>query len=405
MSNKPMVEDLQKQDPASELIHLFELELSSSSTVYFHDGTNTSLGNVTFDGNTYLAMPVKASGFKLSAGGKNARPSFTFGNVENVFSGAVNMDYDLLIGKKITRRTTLNKYLSSNPAVEYPKQVFFIDRIQSRDKVAVSFECATPYDLEGIMIPHRQIISNACSWIYTGADPSLAEKNRNGGCTWRRNGEYRPVYKPGTTGLSGDTNYVVLVNVDDEYVVPGTGETGAVTFSTHSTGAVTINGYYKNTTTLGTSSGVRRLTKAGAIDTGADSSTVNNYWQATVTSSSPGTATDSNSNFNRIRIWDTWSSSTTYYAFTDDRYNDYVRHTSGGLTRLWKAKRTSLNQSPDFGDFWELGDMCSKSLTGCKMRYGFEPINAGTSTSTGKAKTNTGVVLPYGGFPAARGFN
>ena len=405
MSNKVMVEDFQKQSPESELIHLFELELNSSSTVYFHDGTNASLGNVTFDGNTYLAIPVQAQGFKLSAGGKNPRPTFIFGNIENVFSGAVSTDFDSLLGKKITRRTTLNKYLSSDPAVEFPKQVFFIDRIKSRDKVSVSFECATPYDLEGLKIPHRQIISNACSWIYTGADPSLNEKDKNGGCTWRRNGEYRPVYKPGTTGLSGDTNYTVLVNVDDEYVVPGPGETGEVTFTTHSTGAVSIDGYYKNTTTLGTSSEVRRLTKEGAIDTSADSSTVNNYWQATVTDSSPGAATDSNLNFNRIRIWDTWSSSTTYYAYTDDRYNDYVRYTSGGITRLWKVKKTNSNEAPDFGEFWELGDMCSKSLTACKMRFGFEPITAGTSTSTGKAKTNTGVVLPYGGFPAARGFN
>mgnify|MGYP003112704966 FL=1 len=104
-------------------------------------------------------------------------------------------------------------------------------------------------------------------------------------------------------------------------------------------------------------------------------------------------------------MWSTWDSSTTFFAYTSDNFNDYVKHTSGGVTRLWKAKKTSLNQTPDFGIYWELADMCSKTLTGCKMRYGFNPQSVGTSTSTGKCDTDTKVVLPFGGFPGARSFN
>lgn len=413
MSDKLMVEDLQKQDPGSNLIFLYELEISSSSTVYFHSGVEADLSTVQFrqEGgtiNTYVAIPVQTEGFEINPSGAVARPQIAFANATSVFGNAVG-DYDSLLGAKVTRRTTLKKYLvgesgDSTPPVEFPKQVYFIDRISEKSKSIISFELAASFDLEGVTLPARHIIANACPWIYQGADYTLNEYEKVGGCTWNRESKYKVAYQPSTTGLDGTTEYIALVNVDDEYIVPGAGESGAVTFST-SVSSITANSYYSTTTTLGTASKIRRLKVDGTIDTSADSTTVNNYWQAVKTTSSPGTLNDSNTNVNRVRIWDTWSSSTTYYAYTDDRYNDYVRYTSGGLTRLWKAKKTSLNQAPGFNEYWELGDMCGKTTKACKMRYGFNPISAGTATSTGKASTNTTVVLPFGGFPGAKSFS
>ena len=107
-----IVQDLQKQTPNSPLVILYEIELSSSSSVYFHSGENVG-STVTFksDGSTdqnYTAIPVHAEGFE--AGGQNPRPSIVFANIESVFSGAVGADYTELLGKKVTRRTTLEKY-------------------------------------------------------------------------------------------------------------------------------------------------------------------------------------------------------------------------------------------------------------------------------------------------------
>jgi lambda family phage minor tail protein L len=414
MTEKLLNKDFQKQAPGSAILQLFELELSSSSTVYFHAGVEEDLSTVQFrqeDGtiNTYVALPVKATGFGLDPSGPVTRPSIAFANALSVFGNAVG-EYDDLLGTKITRRTTLQKYLvgesgDATPPVEFVKQVFLIDRIKQTTKEIIEFELAAPFDLQGVTLPARQVVANACPWIYQGAAVDISnEYEKNGGCTWHTESKYKPSFKPQTSGLDGTVEYIALVNIDDEYIVPNTGETGTVTFST-SVGSITKNSYYKTTTTLGTSSGVRRLQKSGAIDTSADSSTVNNYWQARSTTSSPGTLSDSNSNVKRVRVWSTWDSSTTFFAYTSDNFNDYVKHTSGGVTRLWKAKKTSLNQTPDFGIYWELADMCSKTLTGCKMRYGFNPQSVGTSTSTGKCDTDTKVVLPFGGFPGARSFN
>lgn len=412
MTDRALVEDLQKQNPGSPLVHLFELQISDSSSVYFHAGLDDDLTSLQFrdyDTNstirTYTAIPVQAEGFELTMNGPTARPTVSFANATAVFSSAVG-DYDDLIGKKVVRRTTLKKYLygesgDSSPPVEYPRQLFFIDRINQKTKQVVSFELVSAFDLEGIRIPARQVVANGCPWIYTGADSALNEYEKVGGCTWSKEGKFKASYK---SILTGTTEYIALVNIDDEYIVPGSGESGAVTFSAYSSGGITQNHYKSTTTTLGTSSGVRRQNKDGGIDTGADSSTVTNFWQVNSTQSSPGTLNDDNPYVNRIRIWKTWSNSTTYYAYTDDRFNDYVRYTSGGVTRLWKAKKTNLNQAPDFNEYWELGDLCGKTLKSCKQRYGWDPLSVGTATTTAKANPDTTAVLMFGGFPGARSF-
>jgi len=403
-----IVKDVQKQDPGSALVELFELELDSSNTVYFHSGVEEDLSTVQFreEGGTirtYTVLPLQAKGFKSDPSATSARPTITFANVSDTFKTSIS-DYDLLLGATLTRRTTLQKYLvgesgDSTPPVEFPKQIYIFDRISAQSKTAVTFECATPYDLQGVTLPKRQVIANACPWLYQGADHTLDEYEKIGACSWNRESKYKPAYK---TTLNGGTEYIALATLDDEYVVPGTGETGAVTFSS-TVSSLTANNYYTTNTTLGGT--VRRLKKDGSIDTSVDGNTVPNYWQAITSSATPGTITDENALVKRVRIWDTYNASTTYYAYTDDRYNDFVRYTSGGLTKLWKAKRTSVGQTPGFGEYWEPGDVCSKTLTGCKMRYGFDPISVGTASSTGKGKPSTEVVLPFGGFPGSRKFS
>ena len=403
-----IVKDLQQQDPGSEFIELFELQLDAT-TLYFHSGVEEDLSTVQFrdDAGTvrsYVALPMQAKGFKSDPKGTSARPTISFANISNILKNSTG-DFDAILGSTIIRRTTLKKYLddgtgnSSNPAIQFPKQIFLLDRIASNSKTAITFECATPYDLQGIKIPKRQVIANACPWTYQGADYTLNEHQKVGGCTWNRESKYKASYN---LAMNGGTEYVALVNLDDEYIVPSTGETGAVTFSS-TVSSISVNGYYTTNTTLGAV--VRRLKKDGSIDTSVDGNTVPNYWQAAKTSSSPGTLNDNNILVQRVRVWDTYSASTTYYAYTDDRYNDFVKHTSGGLTKLWKAKKTSTGQTPELGDYWETGDICSKTMTACKMRFGFDPVSVGTATSTGKSKPNTEVVLPFGGFPGSQKFS
>ena len=137
------VEDSQKQDPGSALIVLYELEYETGSTLYF--SPSGLKGNVVDEiqfrdssGNpqTYIPFPIEVEGFDVSTDGSYSRPVVTIANIENTVKTAINNDFESLIGKRITRRTTYKRYLVGetgdsglgNAPVELPKQVYIIDR-------------------------------------------------------------------------------------------------------------------------------------------------------------------------------------------------------------------------------------------------------------------------------------
>lgn len=400
MSEKIAIKQVQGLEQSSGIVDLYEIALNAdgSSRVYFTRGEDSDLTNVQlydYDThsqlNTYDALPIQIEGIESKSTGVAPRPVITFANVLDTFGAALgSLKPEDLVGFKLYRRRTLRKYLkdgsadpgSGNTPIEFPRQSWVIDRIEQRSALELSFELTTPFDVEGLVLPYRVVGHNACPWIYQGACPSKSEANKRGACTWHEESNYR----------IGETTHTVYVNQDDEYV-----KTSSTSFTTFSSSA-TKNGYYKTTVTLGTASGVRRYNEDGDIDTSADGSTITAYWQAA--SNTSVTPTDNNTNWLRVRVFDAYSSSGNYYAYTDDRYNNYVTHTgSDSKVRLWKATRTQTsgsNVAPGFNDYWERGDVCGKRLKSCNKRFGFN--------ATGAATTNSDVELPFGGFPGARKF-
>ena len=116
------VSETQAINPGS-LIELFELTtdaaLHGSATTYrFHAGTNeVNNGNIIWAGNTYVALPLEAEGFKYSRG-QLPRPTLTFSNVTNIIT-AILLNVNTvtpgndLTGAIVKRRTTLARFLDS----------------------------------------------------------------------------------------------------------------------------------------------------------------------------------------------------------------------------------------------------------------------------------------------------
>ena len=116
------VSETQSINPGS-VIELFELTtdaaLHGSATTYrFHSGTNeVNNGNIIWDGNTYIAIPMEAEGFKY-ANGQLPRPTLTISNVTNVIT-AILLNVNIvtpgndLTGAVVKRRTTLARFLDS----------------------------------------------------------------------------------------------------------------------------------------------------------------------------------------------------------------------------------------------------------------------------------------------------
>ena len=183
-----IIATVQSQEIASEFIELYDLEYSTGNFAYFYPGgLDQSLPSpyeIKFRDSagaikTYEALPMEAESFSITADGAYNRPTITVANIESVFSAAIgDLVYEDLIGQRITRRTTLKKYLvggagdtgDNNAPVEFPKQVYIIDTIKSKNILSVTFELAAPFDVAGIQLPTRVIIGNACPFKYRGAD-------------------------------------------------------------------------------------------------------------------------------------------------------------------------------------------------------------------------------------------
>lgn len=173
--------EIQKLEP-SAIIELFEMDATAigSDVFRFHAGTNGLRQSLVWQGSTYLPFPMQASGFDMSGNGQLPRPKLIMANVTGAITLLV-LQYEDLLGAKITRKRTLAKYLDAvnfpggtNPTAdngaEFPNDVFFIDRKVTETRDLVEFELAAAFDVAGVQLPRRQIIQNVCTWRYKGGE-------------------------------------------------------------------------------------------------------------------------------------------------------------------------------------------------------------------------------------------
>lgn len=270
-----LIELVQKHDPGSELIELFEIDLGNGTILYFHSGLDSDLTEIQFrertgsyNAKTYAAFPIEMSGIELNADGASNRPTLTVANVLNTFSAALgDLKNKDLVGTKVTKRTTLKKYLvgepgDASPPVEFPIKKYIIDRVASENSIAVEFELSAPFDLSGITLPGRVLVGKYCSWEYQGY-----ERTGIGGCIWKQNST---IEYPNGTGVNSHKAYFT---VDDIPIVPtGSTMTGWSTYETYtvwsSATSYSVGDYveYSNT--------IWKAVKANSNSTPSESSTV-----------------------------------------------------------------------------------------------------------------------------------
>jgi len=165
------------------IIELFELQLDAtlhgaSTTYYWHNGVNAAVtGNIVFAGNTYIRLPVEATGFDYTSSGSLPRPTLRVSNLFSDITGllllvnATTPGNDLG-GATVRRVRTLKKFLdgeaAADPNARFPTEIWYVDRKSNENRDLVEFELASKFDLAGVMLPKRQIIANVCQWQYRG---------------------------------------------------------------------------------------------------------------------------------------------------------------------------------------------------------------------------------------------
>ena len=176
-----VVEQAQKQEIASAVINLWELQLKGDEYAHFFEDVEEDLSTVQFRDredssviNSYTALPLGAEGFEVQSDGPSQRPTITFANVLSTFGDALQLQDGTvltnkdLLGKRLYRRRTLYKYCygqsgdSPDRSIEYPIQMYFVDRIATETPELIVFELASGYDLAGIMTTRRVITGNSC---------------------------------------------------------------------------------------------------------------------------------------------------------------------------------------------------------------------------------------------------
>lgn len=159
------------------VVELFELDLSryGHAPVRFHAGTNAVGADIVWRAEVYQRFPVEGTGFEMKSQGTLPRPKLTVANVTGIISALCKQCGDL-VGCRVVRRRTLARYLDAanfpggNPTADpdeaFPDDIFYVNQKTAETKVAVEFELAVAWDVEGVQLPRRQVIQNMCPWRY-----------------------------------------------------------------------------------------------------------------------------------------------------------------------------------------------------------------------------------------------
>jgi lambda family phage minor tail protein L len=325
-------------------------------TVFTATGVGTGLGLATQNTHTsrdYNPMPMMIDGLSLQADGASSRPAFTVANIGSLFQTELgDFKNDDLIGQRLVRRQTLQKYLvggleDASPPIEFPSQEYVIDRIAEENPIAITYEVATPFDLENIQIPRRIVVGKYCSWKYQGH-----ASGKGGGCTWNTDG---------AVNYNGDGTvraHKVYFDFDDRPLV------ASETFAPYSASTAYTTVSY--------------VTHGGK------------FWVCTIAGTG-NTPSITSAYWKEVRKWTEWASGTTYQIGTLVRYD--------GVT-IWKATGESTGQVPtDTSPYWLREEICGKTLQSCKARYGFKPSVLTSANQKPEGATNLAARLPFGSFP------
>jgi len=177
--------DISQLEPL-ELVEMFEWDdraIGGTEIFRWHPGTTVEGQPIVWQGNQYNPMPIDASDFEMTGTGKLPRPTLRAANVNGEL-GAYIRSLDDAIGAKVTRKRTFGQYLDAvnfpggnpdaNPSAAFPDEIFFVSRKSSENPIFIELELAVPFDVEGIVLPRRQVIAGTCQWVYRSAECGYA---------------------------------------------------------------------------------------------------------------------------------------------------------------------------------------------------------------------------------------
>lgn len=139
------------------------------------DETKLPPKSIWWQGNEYTAWPCQITGIEAATSGTSAQPKLSVANINSSIT-ALCLAYDDMLQAKVSVHDTLVQYLdarnfsggstTADPTQE-KVQVFYIDSKSQETNISIDFTLSSPMDLQGLMIPTRQLHS-LCTWCIRG---------------------------------------------------------------------------------------------------------------------------------------------------------------------------------------------------------------------------------------------
>ena len=418
----PIVTDAQDLEIDSGIIELYEIEIGNVPTgqtantnkLYFHPGkdldngtTDNDLlfGHGTDEGQqTYIALPIFMTKVEKSAEGAQPRPKLTFANVESIFKSnslfktqmddgtwnaeidgvavtSTNFTMDDLIGARVIRRKTLEKYTGNNvTGYEFGKELFIIDRISNKSSIFIEVELSSPVDLGGTRLPRRQVVGKYCPWVY---QKGLEDINKSA-CDWKTHEQFQDSNPDGT-----DAVYSFYFTVNDEPLV---------LLTKFPDDDYDDTDYWKGPYVSNVA-----YVRGNYVETGDRAL----FWRCErdlplVSGNNQVPPAEGATQWQIVRTYTVWNNSTSYTVNSADvRRNSYVKHAN----TIWRAVTANTNVQPGLDEkVWTRGDVCGKLLKSCKIRYQGIPLGNIGGDGVPSPVVDTNNPLPFGAFPGTRKF-
>jgi len=338
----------------------------------FHNNIKVFNSFIVWQGKTYFPAPIQAEGFDISSRGTLPTPVLRMTAQKEKGVEALSIlrraihKYGDVVGAKVTRIRTFAKYLDEanfssisqidgkqgiyesnfpdqyepDPYAEFPRDIFYIERKSNENKINLEYELSALIDVEGIKLPRRVVLSNKCGFTYRGC-----------GCFYEQK-----------ESATFDSKF--LANGIKDPNAPGPGTTSKL------------------------------LAKCEIRDS-----------ELSLPDDAPPVATLSDESIKSkvgvsvLKNEGEWSSGKSYLK------GDYVFVVKNNIKYYFVAREKipgtidkashHLKYAPPNSAYW-VADMCSKTLQGCRKRWGAEG-----SVNTDGTKDFKKGELQYGGFPNA----
>lgn len=155
-------QDLQ-QSTLPKYIELFVIDISplGGPTLYVSPSTVNGAAAISFGGQAYTPLPISGTGWEVTVTGQAPQPSLKVSNVTK-FIQTYLTTYDDLVGVRVTRYQTFDKYLDSGSSPDstqvFNTCVYEIRQKVKQSKLEVEFKLNAVIDAPQLKLPSQQVL-------------------------------------------------------------------------------------------------------------------------------------------------------------------------------------------------------------------------------------------------------